>query len=111
MSDEPIQFKAGDAVPTWLLDVDPTSKWSKKPSVVFSRNVAVVSYGDRYWLLPEKLDDTGPYVTVSDGDDITIFAPGKTVVMPIYLNVTYGPDDRDGPSEPIEPRPIVSEDA
>lgn len=92
MSDEPIHFKAGDPVPSWMLDVEPTEKWSKKPSIKFSADLTVVTIGKKYWLLPDEMP-VDVFITVSDGDSVSVFAPSKTVVMPMQMTLTMGPDD------------------
>ena len=73
-------YKEGDAVPSWLIDVDPNSNDSIKGEATFQSECIVLEAWGEYVILPK--DKTRPPILFTGGRQNTIFASERNVVIP-----------------------------
>lgn len=107
-------FKAGDAVPDWLLDVEPREDGAASPAlarpvIAFTIDCHVVETSLGYFVVPDSMPFPSIInVTGTDDGAASIFAPAKPVTLPISFQIMH-PDgwDRDGEDAPSPISPLV----
>lgn len=103
-------FKAGDPVPSWLLDAEPMTGGTKRPLITFQIDCHVVEIGAGYVVLPDmELEQSQVYVDNHDGGPVSLFAASRSVLFTLRYQVMGGPDDDgddDDEEEPVIPPPL-----
>jgi hypothetical protein len=84
-------FAAGDTVPEWLIEIDPTKPQRARLDLVFNVAVAVVKVWGEYWLLPEAKDISSIIRGRGDGGDYAIRATDVPIVMPLQFHIMGRP--------------------
>lgn len=102
-------FKAGDRVPSWLIDCDPSEDQpGVRPSITFLVDCHVVETKLQYVVVAEDLPLTsgrGSYILIADGTNAVVFAVGKTVVLPQTFTM-FGRDGGGGHEDDPRPNPM-----
>ena len=106
------RFRAGEAVPDYILDIEPLTPGGPRPPIYFSGDTDVIDTGDRFVLMSVKAGNNGT-VTVRGGapdEHHRIFAATKAVLLPMrwqelgYDGGEWEPDE----TSPSPIRPLVS---
>ena len=74
------RFAAGDAVPTWLLDQEPTRPGTTMADLTFEVDCAVFETGGRYIIVPQTPTPTA-VLRLSRSGGLKLSAPGRSVQM------------------------------
>jgi hypothetical protein len=116
------RFKAGDACPSWLLDVEPVSPGAGRPAITFAIPCCIVETSSQYVVvadcrLPLKPNSdpgspTGFYVNLGHPEGLcSLFAASKQVVLPMGFEIfggeTGGDDDGGDDPIPFVPNPLA----
>lgn len=75
MSEAPVRFKAGDAIPDWLLVREPQRRGAPRGNFCFGVDAQVLDAGDAYVVVP--LGDGYSVFDMRDTEAHNIFAPSK----------------------------------
>lgn len=90
-----LTFKQGDAIPDWLLSIEPSAggKPSKLGTFEFNCDGWVLEVGDTYFLVASgKLH---PFIHIDNAKNVSIFAATKTVRAPLSEHVICGRESSD----------------
>lgn len=104
------RYRAGDDVPTHILDVEPEGPSGPRPRITFVGDVDVIDTDERFILMLVNGTAAGVVmVQAAHGDSCKVFAPTKPVAIPVQWS-TIGFDDGDdwgSPEKPIPAFPLI----
>jgi hypothetical protein len=84
------EFSAGEPVPSWLIDADPSGPVSTRGRMTFGADVLVVQRpADSAWVIVQAAGGEmfSPAIRIDAGDHLTVFAATEDVMFP--NGVTY----------------------
>ncbi len=91
-------FRAGEAVPGWLLDQEPTRPDTQAAAFTFEVDCEVIETAARYIVAPLQPSPNG-VLRLSRGGGLRISAPGRSVQLVTDFQHIAGPDEAGGPSD------------
>jgi len=101
-------FKKGDGVPEWLMDAGPIKGHDGiPPTITFGCDCHIVETGSQFVIVAERSPIADSYITAGGGVAVAgeLYAPKKTVVMPLRFLSFYTAGDTERPdgAEPWKP--------
>lgn len=76
-------FKAGDAVPAWLIDFEPLEADAKPADLRFRIDCHIVEVLGGYFLVPETFSRFESAIHATGGNNLRMFAPSKPFAIPL----------------------------
>lgn len=86
-----LTYNDGDPVPDWMIGIVPSDADSVPPDMTFIGSGCVVEMGDDYYVLGST---NQPPLRVSNGKNCTLYAVGKSVILPIRFQLILGENRR-----------------
>lgn len=81
MTDAMTYFRAGDDVPSYIIQRTPKSDDHRLGTIKFRVGCTVVTVGENIWLLPDNPEVEGGIITVDGAKSIAYSAGKKNVVI------------------------------
>lgn len=73
------QFAMGEAIPEWLLTLEPRSKTSRREHFRFAVDVDMIETTEVFVVVPRVFGNYGTMIDMMGTSDCDMFAPGKPV--------------------------------
>lgn len=89
-----VRYQAGDPVPAWLLDQEPTAPDSTPATITFIADADVIDTGHGYIVVPANFENGGAAaLNVRGASHVSLFSPAQRVMLITGASVFFPVDE------------------